>query len=144
VTVTASGFSKTTLPEFSLEAVETPTLNVTLQVGAATTTVNVSGSAPILNTSDPTISSHLPRTRFRIFRSTASTFPQSLCTEPGVVDTAGTSGPTQIERSNYFVDTPNMNGNRAQANNYTLDGIDINETFNNLMATAPPRTRCRK
>ena len=30
-----------------------------------------------------------------------------------------------------------MNGNRAQANNYTLDGIDMNETFNNLISYNP-------
>ena len=30
-----------------------------------------------------------------------------------------------------------MNGNRAQANNYTLDGIDMNETFNNLISYSP-------
>ena len=53
------------------------------------------------------------------------------------MDTAGTSGPTFIERSTYYTDTPNMNGNRAQSNNYTLDGIDINEDFNNLIAYSP-------
>ncbi|MEO6966291.1 MAG: carboxypeptidase regulatory-like domain-containing protein, partial [Acidobacteriaceae bacterium] len=56
---------------------------------------------------------------------------------PGSIDTAGTSGTTGIGRSTYFVDTPNMNGNRAQANNYTLDGIDMNETFNNLISYSP-------
>ena len=137
VTVTASGFSKTALPAFSLEAVQTPTLNVTLQVGAATTTVNVSGSAPILNTSDPTISSTFTANTISNFPLNGLDFSAVTLYEPGVVDTAGTSGPTQIERSNYFVDTPNMNGNRAQANNYTLDGIDINETFNNLIAYSP-------
>ncbi len=30
-----------------------------------------------------------------------------------------------------------MNGNRAQANNYTLEGIDMNETFNNEIAYSP-------
>ena len=30
-----------------------------------------------------------------------------------------------------------MNGNRAQANNYTLDGIDMNETYNNLISYSP-------
>ena len=127
VTVTAAGFSKATLPAFSLEAVQTATLNVTLQVGAATTTVNVSGSAPILNTSDPTISSTFTANTISNFPLNGLDFSAVTLYEPGVVDTAGTSGPTQIERSNYFVDTPNMNGNRAQANNYTLDGIDINE-----------------
>ena len=42
-----------------------------------------------------------------------------------------------IERSTYYTDTPNINGNRAQANNYTLDGIDMNETFNNLISYSP-------
>jgi hypothetical protein len=44
------------------------------------------------------------------------------------VNTAGTSGTTSIERSTYYTDSVNLNGNRAQANNYTLDGIDMNET----------------
>jgi TonB-dependent Receptor Plug Domain/TonB dependent receptor len=49
----------------------------------------------------------------------------------------GTSGTTSIERSTSYTDSINLNGNRAQANNYTLDGIDLNETFNNLIAYSP-------
>ena len=99
--------------------------------------MNVSGSAPILNTSDPTISATFTANTISNFPLNGLDFSALTLYEPGVVDTAGTSGPTQIERSNYFVDTPNMNGNRAQANNYTLDGIDINETFNNLISYSP-------
>ena len=51
--------------------------------------------------------------------------------------TYGTQGPTSIERSTFNSDIPNINGNRAQANNYTLDGIDLNETQNNLIAYSP-------
>ncbi|HVT99779.1 MAG TPA: carboxypeptidase regulatory-like domain-containing protein [Acidobacteriaceae bacterium] len=137
VTVDAKGFSKATLPEFALEAVETPTLNVKLQVGTATTTVNVSGAPPILNTNDPTLSATFTANTVSNFPLNGLDFSAVTLYEPGVVDTAGTSGPTQIERSNYYVDTPNVNGNRAQANNYTLDGIDINESFNNLISYSP-------
>src|SRR6202012_44639 len=56
---------------------------------------------------------------------------------PGAVSTAGTSGTTVIERSTYYTDSVNLNGNRAQSNNYTLDGVDINETFNNLISYSP-------
>ena len=56
---------------------------------------------------------------------------------PGAIDTAGTSGTQSFERSTYFVDTPNFNGNRAQANNYTLEGIDMNEDYNNLISYSP-------
>jgi hypothetical protein len=55
---------------------------------------------------------------------------------PGAVNTQGTSGTTSIERSTY-TDSVNLNGNRAQVNNYTLDGIDMNETFNNLISYSP-------
>ncbi len=51
--------------------------------------------------------------------------------------TYGTGGQTSFERSTYNSDTPNFNGNRAQANNYTLDGIDMNETYNNLISYSP-------
>jgi TonB-dependent Receptor Plug Domain len=56
---------------------------------------------------------------------------------PGAVNTAGTTGTTSIERSTSWQDTPNINGNRAQSNNYTLDGIDMNETFNNVISYSP-------
>ncbi len=137
VTVQAAGFNKETLPALTLEAVETPTLNVKLQVGSAATTVNVSGSAPTLDTSDPTLSTTFTANTISNFPLNGLDFSAVTLYEPGVVDTAGTSGTTSIERSTYYVDTPNMNGNRAQANNYTLDGIDINETFNNLISYSP-------
>jgi hypothetical protein len=56
---------------------------------------------------------------------------------PGAVFTAGTSGPTSFERSTYYTDLPNLNGNRAQANNYTLEGIDMIEDYNNLISYSP-------
>jgi len=137
VTVDAKGFNKETLPEFTLEAVQTPTLNVTMQVGAGTTTVNVTGAPPILDTNDPTISSTFTANTISNFPLNGLDFSAITLYQPGAVDTAGTSGPNSIERSTYYVDTPNMNGNRAQGNNYTLDGIDINEDFNNLISYSP-------
>ena len=56
---------------------------------------------------------------------------------PGAVSTVGTSGTNSIERSTSYTNSINLNGNRAQANNYTLEGIDLNETFNNLIAYSP-------
>ncbi len=47
------------------------------------------------------------------------------------------AGTQNFERSTYNTDTPSFNGNRAQANNYTLEGIDMNETYNNLISYSP-------
>lgn len=137
VTIEASGFAKQTLPAFALEVLQTVTFNVRMTVGSTATTVHVSAAAPILNTSDPTIGTTFTANAIANMPLNGQDFSAITLYVPGSIDTAGTSGPTSIERSTYFVDTPNMNGNRAQGNNYTLDGIDMNETFNNLISYSP-------
>lgn len=137
VTVTATGFNTATVPAFALEVLQTPTFNIQLQVGSASTTVNVSAAAPILNTNDPTLGSTFTANTISNFPLNGLDFSALTLYVPGAIDTAGTSGTTNIARSTYFTDTPNVNGNRAQSNNYTLDGVDMNETFNNLISYSP-------
>ena len=137
LTVSAPGFGQQTVPVFQLESVQTATFNVTLTLGSANTSVTVSSAPPILNTTDATLSSTFSSNTISNFPLNGLDFSAVTLYVPGAVSTAGTSGTTQIERSNYFTDSVNLNGNRAQANNYTLDGIDLNETFNNLISYSP-------
>ena len=137
VSVQASGFSTETLPAFSLEARQTAAFNIKLAVGSSSTTVDVSAVAPILNTTDPTLDSTFTANTISNFPLNGLDFSALTLYVPGAVNTAGTSGTTSIERSTYYTDTPNINGNRAQSNNYTLDGIDMNEPFNNLISYSP-------
>jgi Carboxypeptidase regulatory-like domain/TonB-dependent Receptor Plug Domain len=138
LTVEASGFGRQTVPVFQLEAVQTANFNVKLAVGSEATTVTVSeAAAPILNTNDPTLSGTFSSNTIQNFPLNGLDFSALTLYLPGSVSTAGTSGTTVIERSTYYTDSVNLNGNRAQANNYTLDGIDINETFNNLISYSP-------
>jgi len=137
VTVEASGFERETLPAFSLEALQAAKFNVKLQVGSASTTINVSAAAPILNTQSLALDSTFTANTIANMPLNGQDFSALTLYVPGSVDTAGTSGTTSFERSTYYTDTPNMNGNRAQANNYTLDGIDMNETYNNLISYSP-------
>jgi hypothetical protein len=137
VTVQANGFTQATLPPFSLEVQQTAKFNVKLAVGSTSTSVSVSAGAPILDTDDPTIGSVFTANTIANLPLNGLDFSAVTLYMPGAVDTAGTSGTTSFERSTYYTDTPNMNGNRAQANNYTLDGIDMNETYNNLISYSP-------
>ena len=57
---------------------------------------------------------------------------------PGAVSTYGNTATNVIERDTYCSDSVNVNGNRAQANNYTLEGLEMNETFNNEIGYSPP------
>lgn len=126
VTVNAAGFGQKTIPVFHLEALQTANFNVTLSPGSVATTVKVSAAAPILNTTDDTLGSTITANTIRNFPLNGLDFSALTLYVPGSVSTAGTSGTTSIERSTYFTDTVNIDGNRAQANNFTLDGIDMN------------------
>jgi hypothetical protein len=137
VTVQANGFGTETLPEFQLEVLQTATFNVKLSVGGGSTTVDVSTAAPILDTNDASLGSTFTANTITNFPLNGLDFSALTLYVPGAVSTFGTSGTTSIERSTYYSDSVNVNGNRAQANNYTLDGIDMNETFNNLIAYSP-------
>ncbi len=137
VTVDANGFGEETVPPFQLEALQTDTFNVKLKVGTEATTVEVSAGSPILDTNDATLSGTFTANTIQNFPLNGLDFSALTLYVPGSVSTAGTSGTTVIERSTQYTDTVNLNGNRAQANNFTLDGIDLNETFNNLIAYSP-------
>ena len=108
-----------------------------LKPGGASETVEVSTAAPILDTSDATLSGTFTANTIQNFPLNGLDFSALTLYVPGSVSTVGTSGTQSIERSSYYTDEVNLNGNRAQANNYTLDGIDLNETFNNLIAYSP-------
>ena len=116
---------------------QTANFNIKLRVGSSTTTVNVSAATPILNTTDAVVDSTFTANTIQNFPLNGLDFSALTLYVPGAVNTQGTSGMQSIERSTYYTDTPNINGNRAQANNYTLDGIDMNETFNNLISYSP-------
>ena len=137
VTIKAAGFGEKTIPVFHLEALQTANFNVTLSPGSVSTTVSVSAAAPILDTTNATLGSTITANTIRNFPLNGLDFSALTLYVPGSVSTAGTSGTTSIERSTYFTDTVNIDGNRAQANNFTLDGIDMNETFNNLISYSP-------
>jgi hypothetical protein len=137
VSVQAAGFNTETLPAFSLEARQTVQFNIKLSVGSSSTTVDVSAAAPILNTTDPTLDSTFTANTITNFPLNGLDFSALTLYVPGAVNTSGTTGTTSIERSLQYTDTPNINGNRAQSNNYTLDGIDMNEPFNNLISYSP-------
>ncbi len=137
VAITAPGFKNGTIAPFSLEVQQTANFNVKLEVGSTTTSVSVSAAAPILNTSSPTIGSVFTANTISNLPLNGLDFSAVTLYMPGAVSSYGTSGTTSIERSTFNSDTPNFNGNRSQANNYTIDGIDDNETYNNLISYSP-------
>lgn len=137
VIVEASGFTPQTLPSFTLEALQTATFNVKLAVQGSSASVEVTSAAPILNTQDYVIGSTFTANTIENFPLNGLDFSALTLYVPGASSTFGNTGTTNTGRDTYYSDSVNMNGNRAQANNYTLEGIDMNETFNNEIGYSP-------
>ncbi len=139
IEVTANGFSKLTVAQFSLEINQTAKIDAHLAVGS-TASVEVQGNlAPILDTTDGTLGLSMSSDQIQTIPLNGRNFSSLTLFQPGAVNTdpTGLTGSNAIERTTYNNGIVTINGNRAQANNYTLDGIDINEGQNNLIGYNP-------
>ena len=139
VEVNAQGFALFTAPAFQLEITQTARIDAHLGINS-NTTVDVSAeTAPILDTSDGTIGLSLSEKQIGTIPLNGRNFSSVTLFQPGAVNTdpSGLVGGNAIERNTYNNGIVSMNGNRAQANNYTLDGIDQNEGQNNLIGYNP-------
>lgn len=139
VSVTAPGFATQTVPVFTLEIDQTVKLNT--QLGAASqVAVDVNTeAATILNTTDASLGTTFTANELANLPLNGGNFSEVTIFQPGAVATSpqGFTGNNAIERETFNSGTPSINGNRGQANNYTLEGADNNEPQNNLIAYNP-------
>ncbi|QNI32348.1 TonB-dependent receptor [Alloacidobacterium dinghuense] len=140
VSISASGFVTAQYPPFQLEINQSVKIDGKLQVGATTQTVSVQADvAPILNTTDGSRGLVLSTNEIQNVPLNGRNFSSITLYVPGAINTdpTGMTGSNGIERNTYNNGIASINGNRNQANNYTLDGIDMNEGQNNLIAYNP-------
>jgi len=132
VEVEAAGFKKFAATGNRLSIGAPLTVNVTLQVGALAEAVEVTGAAEVVQTSTSGNFGSLMEQRTvqdLPIVGTRGRNPISLVvTQPGVVSGANTGGGVHV------------NGARDRAWNYTLDGVDINETSQGGSNFSPIRT----
>jgi hypothetical protein len=139
VTTVAAGFSAKSSESFSLEINQTIKIDTMLAVGEATNTIDVTTDAPILDTTDATISTTFTNNEIQNLPLEGRNFQSVALFTPGVVNTdpSGMTGANATERSTTSNNLISVNGNRGQANYYTLDGVDINESQNNQVSYNP-------
>jgi hypothetical protein len=139
LTVQATGFTQYRVDSITLEIDQTAKINVGLKIGTTETTVVTETAHPILDTTDATLGNTLTTTEIENIPLNGRNFSALTLFQPGAVDTdpTGMSGNNAIERNTYNSGIASINGNREQANNYTLEGADNNEPQNNLIAYNP-------
>jgi len=99
------------------------TMNVTLEVGVATQTVEVSAQVATLNTTDASIGNAFGENQVKDLPLEGRNIPDLLTLQAGVAYTGNRSD------VNRDVDTRSgaVNGARSDQSNITLDGVDVND-----------------
>jgi hypothetical protein len=140
IKVKREGFSEASYGPFNLEIDQTAKIDAKLTVGSETTVVNVRNEAqPILDTDNGTIATTFTANTIESIPLNGRNFSSLTIFLPGAVTTqpTGFSGQNGIERDTNQAGQTSINGNRNQTNNYLLDGIEINETINNVIGYNP-------
>jgi Carboxypeptidase regulatory-like domain len=140
VKVTVPGFQTAEHPAFALELNQTARINVQLKVGKVSETVEVTGSAPVLQTEDAQVGTVMDSNSITNLALTSRNYIQLTLLSPGVVTTDPSTfnlGSQTAEGANSGGGRPYINGNREEDNNFLLDGVDNNQASDNLTGYTP-------
>ena len=129
-----SGFKTVTTKAIALEAKQIARLDFRLEVGAVEDMVEVTAAAPVLQTESATVGEVISGNTVQSLPLNGRNVGQLALLLPGTV-TYNPRGFTNIGSVN--MNRPFVNGNREQTNNFTVDGLDVNETIDNRVAYQP-------
>ena len=116
------------------EAQQVVRIDFKLELGSVEETVEVTGESPVLQTETATVGEVISGTTLQALPLNGRNPGQLSLLLPGVV----TPNPGSFAGArNFSGGRPFVNGNREQTNNYTIDGVDMNESIDNLVAYQP-------
>ena len=135
VSVTETGFDTVVHAPFTLVLNQTARVDVQMKVGQVTTSVEVTGSAPILQTETTQISTIIDSATNNSLPLATRNYVELTLLSPGSVS----PDPNNFNNGDNTANgaRPYINGNREQANNFILDGMDNNQVSDNLLGYTP-------
>src|SRR4029077_11446036 len=136
VEIGAPGFQRAVHPPFTLVLNQTARVDVTMKVGQVTETVEVTGTAPVLQTENAQVSTIIDAKTNDNLPLATRNFIQLVIFTPGAISVDPQSMNTGANLAEEG-GRPYINGNREQANNFLLDGIDNNQASENLIGYTP-------
>ncbi len=135
VKVEAKGFRTDITPDLVLEVNQRARVDVRMQVGAVTESVTVAAETALLQTDTTQVG--------MVVDSTTITNTPLITRNPIALTllAAGVTTPDPSSFNNGLRTTgggrPYVNGNREESNNFLLDGVDNNQTTDNLSSYQP-------
>ena len=131
VTATAPGFSKLVHSGITLTVGATQVLNLTMQVGQSTQTVEVTAEAPIVNLTNAEIGALTTETTIKELPLNGRSWSSLATLQPGVYQLHTQPDISTRDRfTRGFGVQLSISGARPQQNNYRVDGISINDPAN--------------
>jgi len=134
--VEKSGFSSVSHPAFVLALNQVARVDVAMKLGQASETVEVTSAAPILETDVTQVDTIINANTNDNLPLASRNYVQLTLLAPGAVST----DPSSFNNGNNtggYGGRPLINGNREQANNFLLDGMDNNQVSDNLLGYTP-------
>ena len=136
VKVEKAGFASASYPPFVLTLNQVARVDVAMKVGQASETIEVSGGAPVLETETTQVDTIINAATNDNLPLASRNYVQLTLLAPGAVST----DPSSFNNGNNtggYGGRPLINGNREQANNFLLDGMDNNQVSDNLLGYTP-------
>ncbi len=136
IKVEKAGFALASVSPFVLTLNQVAKIDVGMKVGKASETVEVTGAAPILATETTQVDTVMNAATNDNLPLASRNYVQLTLLAPGAVST----DPSSFNNGNNtggYGGRPLINGNREQANNFLLDGMDNNQVSDNLLGYTP-------
>ena len=134
--VEKSGFALASHAPFVLAVNQVARVDVGMKVGQTSETVEVTGAAPIMETETTQVDTVMNAATNDNLPLASRNYVQLTLLAPGAVST----DPSSFNNGNNtggYGGRPLINGNREQANNFLLDGMDNNQVSDNLLGYTP-------
>jgi hypothetical protein len=135
VKVEAPGFATTIESNITLVLNQTARLAFRMKVGAVTNTVEVTGEAPQLQSDTTQVSTLIDSRAVTNIPLATRNYVELTLLSPGSVNPDNSTFNNGDNTASGG--RPYINGNREQSNNFILDGMDNNQTSDNLLAFTP-------
>ena len=136
LTVEKAGFATTSHAAFVLTVNQVARIDLALKVGQVTESVEVTGAPPVLEKDSTQVSTVINAATNDNLPLASRNYVQLTLLAPGAV----TTDPSSFNNGNNtagYGGRPLINGNREQANNFLLDGMDNNQVSDNLLGYTP-------
>ncbi len=135
VKVEASGFQTAVQSHLTLVLNQTARLEFKMSVGAVSNTVQVTAEAPQIQSETTQVSTLINATAITNIPLATRNYVELTLLAPGSIHPDNSTFNNGDNTNSGG--RPYINGNREQSNNFILDGMDNNQTSDNLLAVTP-------